>query len=95
MVRGSIVNVSGQIIDKVTALKYKQFPGRQFSYSYVQGENQFIVTSRVFLVGKRQYQITFLALKAEYDEKLAAKFLNSFSLVPPENDDPPVPRIKK
>ena len=94
-IRGSIINVSGKLAKKVDLIKYKSNPGRQFVYRYLQGEKQFVVISRVFLVGRRLYQITFLSLESEFNEALAAKFLNSFKLVKPPSDDPPTPRLTK
>ena len=93
-VKGSVINVGGQLLSKPEKFKFKNSFGRQFSCRYTQGEKQFIVTARVFLIGKRQYQFTFIMLESRFDEHLAAKYLNSFKLVEPENDQPPVPRAK-
>ncbi len=93
-VKGSVINVGGQLLSEPNKFNYKTHFGRQFSCRYVQGEKRFIVTARLFLVGKRQYQFTFMMRESMYDERLAAKYLNSFQLVEPENDDPPVPRAK-
>ena len=94
-VRGSVINVSGKLIGQPVRVKYKTHFGKQFSYRYVQGEKQFVVVSRVFLVGRRLYQITFLSLEKEFKEQLADRFLNSFRLVEAKDDDPPTPRVQK
>ena len=90
------INVGGQLIKKPTIFKLKNTKGqgRQFSYRYVHNEKRYLVTARVFLVGKRQYQTTFLMLESLYNEALGQKYLNSFKLVEPANDKPPAPRKK-
>ena len=91
-VRGSVINVDGKLLSDVKRIRFKKYPGRQFKYQYEQDEKLYAVLSRVFLVDKRQYQISSVALMPEYDEALATEFLNSFKLVIIENDEPPVPR---
>ncbi len=91
-VRGSVVNVEGKLLSDVTRIRFKQHPGRQFYYQYEHTEKLYKVLSRVFLVGKRQYQVSSVALESEFNEALATEFLNSFKLVIIENDEPPVPR---
>jgi len=94
-VRGSVVNVNGQLTSKPTKIRFLTHMGRQFAYLYAQGDKRYVVVARVFIVGRRQYQISCIMLESIFDENLASKFLNSFKLVEPENDEPPVPRIKK
>jgi len=93
-VRGSVVNVQRKLLSEVTKIRFGAWPGRQFNYSYIQNEKTYLVLSRVFIVGKRQYQVSSVALETEFDETLATEFLNSFKLVVIENDEPPVPRIR-
>lgn len=94
-VRGSVINVQGELLSDVSKIRFKKWPGRQFNYRYKQGENNYTVLSRVFLVNERQYQVSSVALESEFDKTLATNFLNSFKLVIIENDEPPVPRIKR
>ncbi len=99
-VRGSVLNVQGKLLEDVTKIEFrdpygKKVPGRQFSYSYLQGEKSYVVLSRVFIVGKRQFQITALSDDSVFADLPAADYLNSFKLVTIENDEPPVPRIRK
>ena len=84
-VRGSITKLSGELAKKVDKIKYKTNPGREFVFRCVQGEKQFVAISRIFLVGRRLYQTTFVSLESEFNELLAAKFLNSFRLLKPPN----------
>lgn len=94
-VRGSVVNVQGKLLSEVTKIRFKNSMGRQFNYRYFQSEKPYVVLSRVFIVGKRQYQISAVSLESEHNEALAAEYLNSFKLLTVENDEPPVPRVRK
>ena len=94
-VRGSVVNVQGELLSDVTKIRFKNSMGRQFQYQYVQDKKRYIVASRVFIVGKRQYQISALSLESALNETLVAKYINSFKLLMIENDEPPVPRLRK
>ena len=94
-VRGSVVNVQGELLSDVTKIRFKNSMGRQFQYQYVQDKKSYIVASRVFIVGKRQYQISALSLQSALNETLVAKYINSFKLLMIENDEPPVPRLRK
>ena len=97
-VRGSVANVLGQMIGKPSAFKYENNFGRQFVYGYQYTPAakstteappkpiNFVVISRVLLVGKRQYQLTCLMERSIFDEQLAGKFLNSFKLAKTEQD---------
>ena len=94
-VRGSVINVDGKLIGAVSPICFKKHSGRQFKYQYEQNEKTYTVLSRVFLVKKRQYQISAVALQSEYNETKATEYLNSFKLVVIINDEPPVPRTNR
>jgi len=93
-VRGSVVNVQGELLSDVTRIRFKKSMGRQFEYRYIQDKKSYIVASRVFIVGKRQYQISALSLESALNETLISKYINSFKLLMIENDEPPVPRLR-
>ncbi|MEL7498001.1 MAG: hypothetical protein AAFN77_10350 [Planctomycetota bacterium] len=101
--RGSLMTVSGKLLSEPQEIQYAGAPGRQFVYGYEQrirnkdGDaltEQFFVIARVFLVRRRQYQLSVLMDSDVYEENLAGKYLNSFKLIKPEPDLPPVPRKK-
>jgi len=84
-VRGSVVNVQGELLSDVTRIRFKKSMGRQFEYRY--DKKSYIVASRVFIVGKRQYQISALSLESALNETLVSKYINSFKLLMIENDN--------
>ncbi len=83
-VRGSVTNVLGQLQSDPIKITYGKHMGRQFVYACVQSDQKFICTSRVFVVDDRQYQITAVMGHEVFEETIAARFLNSFRLVKPE-----------
>jgi len=94
-VRGSVANVLGQLLSSPTVIKYKTNLGRQFVYACSQQEKKYIVTSRVFVVGKRLYQISCLMEESVFSAPVAEKFLQSFRLIQIESDLPPRPRVSR
>lgn len=94
-VRGSVANVMGQLLTNPTEIKYKHHPGRQFIYVCAQEKTKYVVTARVLMVGKRQYQLSCLMEEEVYDKSIAERFLDSFRLIQPKNDLPPRPRISQ
>jgi len=98
VIRGSLNNVSGQLLDK-QEIKIGGVKGRQFAYQFADNQdNQYVALSRVFLKGKRIYQLTVVmdlpsyVEKEEYHEEVAALFLNSFKIVRARHDLPPRPK---
>ena len=98
VIRGSLNNVSGQLLDK-QEIKIGGVKGRQFAYQFADNQdNQYVALSRVFLKGKRIYQLTVImdlpsyVEKEEYHEEVAALFLNSFKIVRARHDLPPRPK---
>lgn len=96
---GSVTTVDGQLVTKPDeiVLQDGKHPGRRFLYMYEQNDRSFVVLSRVYLVGSRQYQLSTVVRGDVWTarEAMAAKFVNSFQLVKPESDLPPVPRKKQ
>lgn len=100
-VRGSVANVLGQLVDPADlglktnpqTIKQDEFYGRQFICRFIQNETSYIVTGRVFMVGKRLYQLNCVMAEDIYDPNLAAKFLRSFQIIIPDDDLPPRPRL--
>ena len=100
-VRGSVINVLGQLLDpneigvkkNPAPITYKKTPGRQYVYQFNQNGELFVVTARVFIGGKRQYQLSCIMAEKIFDDTLAAKFLNSFRIIVPESDLPPRPKM--
>ena len=95
VVRGSLVNVSGQLFSK-TDIKLKGVRGRQFAYGFVDNKDQkYVALSRAFVKGRRLYQLTAVeSVKKfeDFNEHVAARFLNSFQIVRAKPDLPPVPK---
>lgn len=99
-VRGSYINVLGQLVDakELGAKKNPQvidkdgYPGRQFVFRFIQNEKTLIATSRVYLVDKRLYQFNCIMAEDIFDPIHAARFLKSFEIIAFEPDLPPRPR---
>ena len=95
VIRGTLANVSGQLLSK-TEIVLKGAKGRQFAYGFVDNkDNKYIALSRTFLKGRRLYQLTAVKVvkdERDFDETVAARFLNSFEFAPPKSDLPPVPK---
>jgi hypothetical protein len=91
---GSLANVYGKLISQ-QRIRYKENPGLEFAYNYAQGETIYRATARVFLVGKRQYQISLLMEDAHFDEALAKAYLNSLRLYETDADLPPRPPARQ
>jgi hypothetical protein len=94
-VRGSIANVTGQILSETQEIKFKNAPGRQFVYGFQQTDGKkFVVISRVYLRNRRLYQLSAVAESTVFEEATAGLFLNSFDFVRPRSDLPPIPTLK-
>jgi len=98
VIRGSITNVGGQLLDK-KEIELPGTKGRQFAYQFADNkDNQYVVLSRAYIRGLRIYQLTVVmdlpsyVEKQEYHEEVAALFLNSFKIVPAKSDLPPIPK---
>ena len=98
VIRGSVTNVAGQLLDK-KEIKLNGVRGRQFAYQFADNQdNQYVVLSRAFLKGRRIYQLTVVmdlpsyVEKEKYHEEVAALFLNSFKIVRAKHDLPPKPK---
>jgi len=101
VIRGSITNVAGQLLDK-DELKLRGAKGRQFAYQFADNEdNQYVALSRAILKGRRIYQLTVVmdlpnyVERQKYHEEVAALFLNSFEIVRAKPDMPPIPKAPK
>lgn len=93
-VQASIVNVNGQMAGEVEAIKLpkQNVPGRQYVFVFRdKNQEEYAVISRIFLKGRRQYQLSAVGKREGFDAKVASRFLNSFNAVRPKPDMPPVP----
>jgi hypothetical protein len=91
-VRGSVANVLGQLIADPQVIKYDSNLGRQFVYVCGSEKTRYIVTARIFLVGKRLYQVSCLMEENVFDKTVAEVFLDTFHLIPTKSDLPPRPK---
>jgi hypothetical protein len=101
-VAGAIGNVMGQPLSKTVKTSIDGHPVRRFEYVFSQNQKRYIVFARVYLVGKRQYQVHAVIQDpgeneeaSRSDKELAEKFLKSFKVLKIENDLPPRPRPRK
>ena len=95
--QNSVVSVSGQLVNEIEKIKLpkQSVPGRQFAFIFQdKNKKDYVVISRVFLKGRRLYQISAVGERKGYDEAVASRFLNSFDAVRPKSDLPPVPKVK-
>ena len=100
VVRGSVFNVLGNLLPaEDVGMTRNPFPialdgnpGLQYVYRFARNKEPFIVTSRVFAVGKRIYQLNCIMIEKNYDAFIPAKFLKTIKLYDPDYDLPPRPR---
>ncbi len=100
VVRGSVFNVLGNLLPaEEVGMTRNPFPigldgnpGLQYVYRFARNKEPFIVTSRVFAVGKRIYQLNCIMIEKNYDAFIPAKFLKTIKLYDPDYDLPPRPR---
>ena len=99
VMRVSVANVAGQLLNKreTEAKRSLGLPvGRQFAFAFTDNkDNQYVALSRAFIKGRRLYQLTVLMEVTDeqpFNEEVAARFLNSFQIVKPKSDMPPVPK---
>ena len=82
VVRGSVFNVLGNLLPaEEVGMTRNPFPialdgnpGLQYVYRFARNKEPFIVTSRVFAVGERNYQINCIMSEKKYDAVIPAKF---------------------
>ena len=95
VVRGSLTNVQGKLLNK-TEIRLKGVKGRQFAYQFAdKNDKQYLALSRAFVKDARIYQLSAVMGKDEFNESLAAEFLNSFRIVKAKSDLPPTPKTPK
>ena len=81
-VRGAVGNVIGQL-NKMEKIKLQKVEGREYDYTYSlrapQGKKDIIISgkARVFIKGKRQYQMHVLTPVGKEEPELTAKFFDS------------------
>ncbi len=100
VVRGSVFNVLGNLLPaEEVGMTRNPFPialdgnpGLQYVYRFARNKEPFIVTSRVFAVGERIYQLNCIMIEKNYDAFIPAKFLKTIKLYDPDYDLPPRPR---
>ncbi len=100
VVNGSVFNVLGNLLPaeevgmprNPLSIALDGNPGLQYVYRFARNKEPFIVTSRVFAVGKRIYQLNCIMIEKNYDAFIPAKFLKSIKLYDPDYDLPPRPR---
>ncbi len=100
VVNGSVFNVLGNLLPpeevgmprNPLGVSLDGNPGLQYVYRFARNKEPFIVTSRVFAVGPRIYQLNCIMIEKNYDAFISAKFLKSIKLYNPDYDLPPRPR---
>ena len=100
VVRGSVFNVLGNLLPaEEVGMTRNPFPialdgnpGLQYVYRFARNKEPFIVTSRVFAVGERIYQLNCIMIEKNYDAFIPANFLKTIKLYDPDYDLPPRPR---
>jgi hypothetical protein len=100
VVKGNVFNVLGNLLpaeevgmtQNPLSISLDGSPGLQYVYRYARNKEPFIVTSRVFLVGQRIYQLNCIMIEKNYDAFIPAKFLKTIELDALDNDLPPRPR---
>lgn len=82
-VKGSLFNVLGKL-SKHERIEFDHHPGRHFEYAGNRFNQPILADSRIYLVGRRVYQVTVIR-RPEVDVSAETeKFVNSFKLVTKE-----------
>ena len=89
---GSLANVSGKLVGHAK-IRYGKYPGRAYVYVYSFKDKIYKVSARVFLVDERQFQLSTIMPRDQFDDEMAKKFLESFRIVKPDSDLPPRPPV--
>jgi hypothetical protein len=79
----SISRVGGRLI-KEELIRYRKNPGRMFEFRFAKNDVFYKGIARIFLIGKRQYQVAVIMEEASFDQKICNSFLNSLTLTEPE-----------
>ncbi len=81
---GSILSVGGRKLSEGKKIRYRNYPGLAYEFRYAHEAKVYQGSSRVFLVGPRQFQVTAIMLEEKYDKGTAEAFLNSLRLIEPQ-----------
>lgn len=100
VVRGNVFNVLGNLLpaeevgmtQKPLSISLDGSSGLQYVYRFARNKEPFTVTSRVFSVGQRIYQLNCIMIEKNYDLFVPANFLKTIKLDAPDNDLSPRPR---
>jgi hypothetical protein len=96
VVRGNVFNVLGNLLpaeevgmtQKPLSISLDGSSGLQYVYRFARNKEPFTVTSRVFSVGQRIYQLNCIMIEKNYDLFVPANFLKTIKLDAPDNDLP-------
>lgn len=75
---GAVVNLKGNLVSR-SVISINEHPGREMKIEQANGKT--IYLTRLFLVGRRLYQVTVLTLKRKEISNDDKKFLDSFTLL--------------
>jgi hypothetical protein len=88
-VKGSLLNALGKLT-KHERIKLGEHPGRHFEYVGNRYEKSLVGSSRIFLVGRRLFQLSVVHAPDVDVSAETAKFFDSFRLVTPDQSAKPV-----
>ncbi len=87
-IKGSVLNALAKLT-KQERIKLGEYPGRHFEYSGKRFEQAIQGTSRIYLVGRRMYQITVLRAPEVDVSAETTKFFESFKIATVVDAAPP------
>ncbi len=90
-IKGGVARVLGKLEDQ-TEIVIGKHRGREFTYTCTQNEQNLKIRSRVIIVGKRVYQMNYIAKMEHFDEQFGKQMFDSFKLENIPQDLPPIPR---
>ncbi len=89
-IKGGVARVLGKFEDQ-TEIMIGNYRGREFTYTCTQNDQNLKIRSRVIIVGKRVYQMNYIAKLENFDEQFAKQMFDSFQLENIPQDLPPLP----
>lgn len=75
-VNGAVANTLGQLT-RIENIKTGVHQGREFDFTFIFGDKNYVSNSRVFLAGKRQYRIDIISAKGKEDAEMNKKVFQS------------------
>ncbi|WP_439630013.1 hypothetical protein [Gemmata sp.] len=78
--KGAIDNVKGELQTSSPITLQGKYPGREFTAKVARGTTDLLIRSRIFMAGKRQYQVMVMGDASFMSDARVTEFLDSFQV---------------